>query len=424
MKTRKKNLVLHVVLPFLLLAAAATGIYLWLFAPKGHVGLVPGESAAVIAVRPEGLPDPAAATDLIRQLVGAEPKGIDFAQDVYLFLSPDGRFGIAAAMKDNRQLSQSLNQAAKAGRAAMLKPDGQRNWAWLDAGWLVAWNENALLLMGPGTVQERAEIQHTMTQMFKASEKKSFSRTAQWAELQAMPEGAARLFARADALPPPLSTFLRLGLPGNVRPADLQLYATLQFQPRPEGEDAISLQGRLTSTEVQTRSFLQEAGREQTLGTIRPRGIPESAVGLFAVHVQDGKAADILYADPVLRDMLLTIDGNIRTDELPTEGGYDLALCLKDFYGNGKAAFSLTGSKDETIAYSYGNAGDLDDTTESTVVAEARGKRAYLTLNLERAFAEPTHLGDIATNAHRLFGGRKRATFTLEATGDFTFTAK
>ncbi|MBR1713006.1 MAG: DUF4836 family protein [Alloprevotella sp.] len=424
MKTKKKNLLLHVVLPFLLLAVAATGLYLWLFAPKGHAGLVPGESPAVVAVRPDRLPDPAAVTGLIQRWVGAVPKGIDFAQDVYLFLSPDGRFGIAAAVKDSRLLAQSLSQSADAGSAAMLKRDGGLGWAWLDAGWLIAWDENALLVMGPGTVQERTEIQHTMTQMFKAAEEKSFRRTAQWDELQEIPEGAARLFARADALPPPLSTFLRLGLPGKVRPADIQLYATLQFHPQPEGADAINLQGRLTSTEEQTRLLLQEAGGEQTLGTIYPRGIPESAICLFAAHIQEGKAADKLYADPVLRDMLLSIDGNIRTDELPTEGGYDLALCLNNLYEDGTAAFSLIGSQGETIAYSYGNAGNLDETTESALAAEARGKRIYLTLNIERAFAEPNRLGDIAAIAHTLFGERKRATFTLGATGDIAFTAK
>ena len=56
-RTKRSELLrlLHASWPFLLLAGIVVGLYFWMFAPKDYADLVPGESRAVIQLKPAAL---------------------------------------------------------------------------------------------------------------------------------------------------------------------------------------------------------------------------------------------------------------------------------------------------------------------------------------------------------------------------------
>ena len=176
-RTKRSELLrlLHASWPFLLLAGIVVGLYFWMFAPKDYADLVPGESRAVVQLKPAALlAGGGSLGTFLAEQVGFRPEGLDETQDVYVFITPSGYFGVSAPVHDGRKLSEQILRLSQHNEASILQRSDQLSWAWLKRGWIVAWNSDAVLTLGPGTLQEQDKLRQLGSKTFKAGRRESF----------------------------------------------------------------------------------------------------------------------------------------------------------------------------------------------------------------------------------------------------------
>lgn len=214
---KRGNAVRHL----LLLIYAFTCTALFSCSSKEYKDIVPKDSPAIARINLSALKNDAQLSDeqasaFVKKVIPFAP-GLDLSQPVYAFVSPGRYFGFLFSVDDGDVLKKSIMQAAE---ISSPKEGGGLEWAVWKGSWQMAWNNDALLMLGPVSTSERAFVTRTMAAMFNSDEGMSDGNL--YPRIEAMDEDVA-IAANADVLPSVYGKLLALPLGKNADLSDIRI---------------------------------------------------------------------------------------------------------------------------------------------------------------------------------------------------------
>ena len=92
----------------------------------------------------------------------SERSGVDISSPVYLFAAPDGSLGACAKVTDDDEIDALISALAKSGKASEPKEIKDCKYAVVNRNFLVAYNEDALVAVGPVIASDEAKVAKRM----------------------------------------------------------------------------------------------------------------------------------------------------------------------------------------------------------------------------------------------------------------------
>lgn len=256
MNPKKKKRLIEASLLFCLLAGIVTGLYFGLFAPKDYRDLIPAESKAVVELPYSMLSEMKLFSDGEKSEFTLPHNGLDDAEPAFLIITPNEYVGLVVKTKNLAQLGKEITESAKKQLCQTPTRAEGFTWTWAKTGWFVAWNEEALLVLGPGSMGERDAMKQTARQMFRSGKSKSF-RNSEHQDLVKDIEGEGKVYVRVDAMPMPIGTMLRLSLPEAIETSGVVLTGSLRLDSKGKNRPLL-FEGILTSEDSETKKLLDE----------------------------------------------------------------------------------------------------------------------------------------------------------------------
>lgn len=354
MKQRQKKSLLATGLIALVVLVCCT---VWLCLPRGYERLVPAQAKAVVRLEPAHLQQRMGGVRELARSWGFDSGGIDLDQAVFAFITPNEYVGFAAAISDEDLFTRQVEKLAAEGQCLPIEKIGGRQWAWLQAGWMLTWDSRSLLILGPGMATERDVLRQTMSRMIDDSQ--PFASTDAYDKMMAQ-GGDAQLFAQLDALPAPYNLLFRLGVPPSCDPASIQVFAHVDLSRCPDGSYRTEIKSELTSDnpDVVRDIKLYEKGKQCIE---RPtRAETDSTLFLLATCTQGKPLLELLRTDATLRGLLMGLNQTIDADRMLASTNGLLTIEISSLSKDWTPAFCL---KAETNA--HGLMADADYWMES-----------------------------------------------------------
>lgn len=297
---------------------------LWLcLRPLPYTACVPEEAKAVMQINPAELQSPQEAARLMENLFSVGAEGIDATLPAYAFVTPNEYIGFAASVSDSHEIEKNFRSLERQRKCTFLDAEGGTNWVWLNAGWLVAWDDRKLWVLGPSVANDREALRQTMKRM--PEEGKSFFDTKAGEKLLYQ-EGALRLFATLDAVPSPYNMLLRLSIPSDVDPTGVQLFANVEMTAR-NGKSKILVKSHIESENEQILRSIDKQEKES--GYIGLPSFPdETPLFFLATRIDGERLLSLIRTDKKLRDLLLGLNQAFDADKLlkATDGRVTLEI--------------------------------------------------------------------------------------------------
>lgn len=319
----------------LLLVAAVAAWYVFLRrGSQSYTHALPADMKAVASVdmsrlaRESGL-DAARLQELVFADRSVDDTGLDFAEKIYAFVSPDDCFGVVAAVADAKQLRKTLDALHEEGHCEAV--DEQRGFAWttIEGQWLAAFDDDKLLVMGPAMGSALDELRNRMATYLRQDEAESGAATPMFSELGEQ-QGAVALVSQLGVLPASYSSMLRTGLPKEVDPQDVRMAASLEV-----AGNRLALHVALLSDHPEMQKLIREAETlfrpiQGDLATLAP---PQALLWMGA-NVNGEKLLEELRKEPTLRTALIMLNMGIDVDLILKSIDGDLSVAVEALDGN------------------------------------------------------------------------------------------
>ena len=215
---------------------------------NSYLNAVPRESTALLSIDPvkmSGLNHVSVLRTLL-QATNISKSGIDVSHKIMLFEAPDGNLGVCAKVQDEDELTQTFAQlATKNVCPAPIKRRGFYFTVLKDA-WVVGWNNTAMLVMGPVTVEAQSSLQQQIAQYLKQDEAAGITQSRLYEKLDSL-EGSMTLVAQATALPQQFLAPLTLGMPKKADGSEVIIAAEMEAPLRITSGPAIQHSGDLAA---------------------------------------------------------------------------------------------------------------------------------------------------------------------------------
>lgn len=333
--------------------------------PKGSVALLAVDAAQLSSQAAE------AEAELCKKLQteNLEQTGIDFSQPLYGFETTDGTLGMVAAIGSESKVEECLNRLAAQGEAeAMPERKGHMFWR-VAQSFLVGKSGDALMVTGPVLPSDEQDLQRRMAKWLDHDDGEGISDTQLYAKLEET-EGALRLVARGDALPPQLTSLFTLGAPKGTKPQ--QLYLCLALQAADNG--TAHLTGGAFSFDAATDKALKEA-RSQFV-PIEGKLLDEATAAAplwMACGVKGDNLLKMLRAQEFTRSLLFGANTAIDIDKMLRSVNGDMTLSIGNIGGEEMevALFAQTSSRQWLADVDYWKKSCPQGTTLTTVAGDS-----------------------------------------------------
>lgn len=322
------------------LAIVAVALCLWAFTGKSYDEIIPEEAKAVVQVEPGELPEALQKDNPLTKALGVATDGLDLRSPLYAFVTPNEYLGFCAKVADKDKLTAQFERLAAERKAQLLDAGNGLSWAWINAGWLVAWNGRMVFALGPGVAQERDELQHTMAAMYRSG--KPFTKTDKFERLTEQ-KGAIRMFSQLDAIPAPYNMLFRLTVPPECDPAAVYLFASTEIKQAGGGGIETRVESQLTSDNEDVMRAISDF--EKTKGALyTARSSAESSAPLFELYTctQGKSLLSLLKTDATLRGLLMGLNQTVDADKILGSADGLLALKIYSLAKDWTPSFSLT----------------------------------------------------------------------------------
>ncbi len=255
--------------------------------------------------------------------------GIDFADPAYAFVSPGGYYGIVVAVDDEKKLQKA---AAASKNFTQRDNSSGLHWAVWNSSWQVAWNNNALLVMGPVVAGEQPLMRRTVSAMFKSSG--GIGNSDLFGRLEKM-KGGVKLVARLSALPSVLRAMLSMQVSGDADADSVLLESSCSLGS--DGE--IIMSNELTAANGGELSKASEL--KPYNGGMDNERIANGTMAYMLMGIDGRKLADRLRAGKSAKGIWTAM--NAMADFNKIIGGIDgdALLSLDGIDGKGNMIFSL-----------------------------------------------------------------------------------
>lgn len=314
------------------LVGALLVLLVWAFLPKGYERLIPAQAKAVLRIVPSQLQPKIGDADPLTTTLGISAEGIDLQEALYTFVTPNEYIGFLAAVSDEDALRTQIEKLVSQKRCLPIEKNGGRQWAWLSAGWLLTWDSDAVLAMGPGMAAERDVLRQTMSRMIESGE--PFTETNSYENLMKQ-GGDAQLFAQLDALPSPYNMLFRLGVPPACDPAAVQVFASVSLSKQAGGGLLATIKSELKSENDEILRSMDSFEKGKGCIEKPSKEATDSTLFIMATRTQGQPLLELLRTDATLRGLLMGLNQTIDADKMlgSTNGllTIEIASLAKDF---------------------------------------------------------------------------------------------
>ena len=198
-----------------------------------YQNVIPRGCTALMAIDMQEKTDKAAGDDAMPMaalfgLENIEQSGIDLSSTVYLFESPDGYFGLAASVRKASLVEQWMTDLQGKGSCKLLPERKGKRFAVLKESWMLAWDNDKLLVMGPVVVTQQAELVVQMARYMQQPEKQSIKDTPIFEKLSEM-QAPMAFVAQTAALPEALAAAFAIGAPQEADASQVMLAAEMEI---------------------------------------------------------------------------------------------------------------------------------------------------------------------------------------------------
>ena len=233
---------------FILLLASCTN------EQKSYYDAIPSQSKALVRVASE---DRARASlELFLgdgALTASEKTGMDMTSPVYLFAAPDGSFGACAKVTDDDDVEDLLEALAKSGKASEVKELKDCKYAVVNRNFLVAYNEDALVAVGPILASDEQKMAKRMMRYLSLDPERGIGATDIFKELENA-KSPVSLIASISVMPKKLIVPFLIGTPTGTSTDDVLLKADVNVN-----DSVLTLMGRTTSDNILIRQGIENA---------------------------------------------------------------------------------------------------------------------------------------------------------------------
>ncbi|MGM9701160.1 MAG: DUF4836 family protein [Prevotella sp.] len=247
--------------------------------------------------------------------------GLDLAQKLFFFESPKGQYGLCAAVDDASVLAERL---AASGDGLTTYKDYQ--FTRLGDAWVAGFSDDALLVMGPVTVEGQPELMRDMAKWLGQSEEKGIKASRLYQRLDSL-EAPVALVASLQSLPEKLAAPLAIGAPKGADLGQLYLAATM------EARDAcLHIEGETFSFQQEIDRKWQEGKRAlRPIGTTYLNTLSTGNVASLFVNVDGEQFLPLLRANVGIQTMLASANAAIDMDNILKSVDGDMAILFPDY---------------------------------------------------------------------------------------------
>lgn len=268
--------------------------------------------------------------------------GVNWSKDVFSFITAKEYVGLLAAVADEDKLTaffESLNERDICG--AVEKVRGVR-WVVLHENWLIGYDDEALLLMGPAVGADINMLRQEMLRCFRQDSEESGCNSPLYDEVKTR-RSSVSLITTLDALPAAYNEKFRLGLPEHATLGDITVVADFLFEP-----SKLTLNCEIGSRNEEINKYYEKLAVIDDKIHGRFISAADSTTLLWgSTHIEGQALLEELRKDSSIRTFLLGLNMSLDAD-----------LIIRSI--NGDAVFRLD-SIDEQDKLSYTMMTEIDD---------------------------------------------------------------
>lgn len=209
----------------------------WLFWPKdqsSHVRVIPADATALMEVDLEGfLQESELSEEKIKTWLPENMDvwncGVDFEKRAYVFVDAVGINGCLLAVKDAAGLKEFLTRNGE--RLGMGPIEEQQGYSWslLSGSFLMGFNDDVLMIMGPTMASAQAEMRQRMLGYLKQDKSESVQNSPLYKNVQEQ-KGILKAAVSLEMFPEYYRMFQNLGLPEHVDFSKMLMTLSMESQ--------------------------------------------------------------------------------------------------------------------------------------------------------------------------------------------------
>jgi len=326
MKKVKSNLSILFSLGMLLLSLGSCS-------NNDYVSAIPQESTALLSmdVSKMGGDGQAMLLKSVLQLTDMDESGIDLSAKLYLFEASDGNLGLCAKVADQGELHSLITKLASNGIASKIEEHRGYQFCILRSSWVLAFSDEAMLLMGPVEGNGQAELKNRMANYLEQSEEEGIKGNKIYAKLDSI-EAPMALVAEAQALPEKFVSPFTLGAPQGADASQVLIMAGMELK-----DDCLMIDGKSFSFNKKVDKGLKEAS-EKVYRPIRGsyvKSMSKDALMGFFVNVKGTDFIELLRADNGIQALLAGVNTAIDMDNIIKSIDGDMSIVSADYTDSG-----------------------------------------------------------------------------------------
>ena len=254
---------------------------------------------------------------------GTDDGGIDVTKKLYLFETADGYLGLCAALRDADHLEETISALAAKGKCSPVDMNGDAFVGVLNQTWTLAFNDDALLLVGPVPMAEHKQMQGRLVRYLSQDGERSGSASPMFQRLAAI-DAPMALVAQVQALPEQLATPFMLGAPREATPSQVLLSAGMEKK-----DSCLLMQGETFSTNKRIDDALRQS--EKVMRPLNGRYLKTMDVGtqlaLF-VNVDGEQFLPLMQANQGMQALLAGINAAIDMNNIIKSVDGEMAVMM------------------------------------------------------------------------------------------------
>lgn len=186
-------------------------------------------------------------------LTSSEKSGVDISAPVYLFAAPDGSLGACAKVTDDDDVDDIISALAKAGKASEPKELKDCKYAVVNRNFLVAYNEDALVAVGPVIASDEQKMAKRLMRYLTLDPERGIGNTDTFKEIESA-KSPISLIASVSVMPKKLIVPFLVGTPTGTNTDDVKLKADVTVS-----DSVLTLMGSTTSDNLLIRQGIDNA---------------------------------------------------------------------------------------------------------------------------------------------------------------------
>ena len=191
-----------------------------------YVNSIPKECTALVSIDPAKMSgvNSRVLMKALLHVKNIDNSGLDLSNKIYFYETKDGHFGLCVKVDNEEKVEQLFNTLSN---QQLCQPITRRKgckFTLLHSSWLVAFTENALLIMGPYSMSEVSIQQNRMSRYLTNEESDGIKANAYFSKLDSITSPIA-LIAQSTAFPEKLFLPFTLGIPNDANPSQVLFVA-------------------------------------------------------------------------------------------------------------------------------------------------------------------------------------------------------